>query len=99
MVESLLVLATVLALVMCIGMSAYVVSNTNSGVLYFVSAGLGLFGLLLSLMLGLQGVLRSLSLIGCEQWNIRMSRKGFLVQIILLCVGLFIYSASLLFIQ
>jgi hypothetical protein len=98
-VNATIVMSTVLALVILMASSGYIISNAAVGIVYWLCAGIGLLSLLLSLLLGFYGVAKSLSLLGCAQWNVRMVRSGFIVQIILLCVGLVVYLASLLFIR
>jgi hypothetical protein len=98
-VNGTIVLSTVLALAILMASSGYIISNMAVSVVYFLCAGIGLLSLLLSLLVGCYGMGKSLSLLGCEQWNIRMVRGGFVLQIILLCLGLALYLASLLFIR
>ena len=98
-VISAITLSTVLALAILMASSGHIISARAVGIVYWLCAGIGLLSLLLSLLMGCYGMLTSLSLLGCEQWNIRMVRGKFVVQIILLCLGLALYLVSLLFIR
>ena len=99
MLNGALLMSTVLALAILLAATATIVSGMAVNTVYAVVVGLGLIGILLSLLIGCQGIVKSLSLLGCEQWNVRMVRGGFMAQLVLLLLGLALYLLSLLFIR
>jgi hypothetical protein len=99
MLNSALVLSTVIAMAILMASTAYVVSAMVVNHVYALLAGLGLLFVLLSLLIGCQGIIKSLSLLGCEQWNVRMVRGGFVAQLGLLLLGLTLYLLALFFIR
>jgi hypothetical protein len=99
MLNGTMVLSTVIAMAILMASTAYVVSSMVVNIVYALAAGLGLVCILLSLLIGCQGIVKSLSQLGCEQWNVRMVRGGFVAQLILLLLGLALYLLSLLFIR
>jgi hypothetical protein len=97
-VEVVVVASTVIALSILAAITSYITSTTAVGLAYVVFVCIALFILLISLGIGCHGMIKSLLLLGCDQWNIRMVIPGFIIQIILLCMGLLCYSISLFFI-
>ena len=89
--------STVFALAIFSATTAYIVSSAPAGVTYFILSGLGLFSLFLSLVIACYGIVKNISLLGCEYWNVRMVRASFIIQNILLCLGVLIYLVSLFF--
>jgi len=94
-----MIASTVVAIVMLAAITAFLLTNTATGLPYFIIAGLALFSLFVSLGFGCHGMIKSLSMLGCEQWNIRLVYSGFVIQIVLLCIGLLCYLLSLFFIR
>lgn len=93
------VASTVIALAVLVVIVSYIISNTVTGTAYIIFVSVALVSLLLSLCIGCHGMIKSLLLLGCDQWNIRMVSSGFVIQIVLLCIGLLCYSVSLFFIR
>ena len=94
-VEVTVVASTVIAFAILAVITSYIFSSAVTGTAYTIFVGLALLSLLLSLCIGCHGLIKSLLLLGCDQWNIRMVSSGFIMQIILLCMGLLCYSISL----
>lgn len=98
-VEVTMAASTVIALAVLMVITSYIISSVVSGMAYIIFVGVALISLLLSLCIGCHGMIKSLLLLGCDQWNIRMVSSGFIIQIVLLCMGLLCYSISLFFIH
>lgn len=94
-VEVTVVASTVIAFAILAMITGYIISSVVTGTTYIVFVSVALISLLLSLCIGCHGMIKSLVWPGCEQWNIRMVSSGFVVQIVLLCMGLLSYSISL----
>ena len=97
-VEVTLIAGTAVVLAILAAATGFILSHGNTTIVYSLCAGMALFSLLLSLFAGCYGLLKSLSLLGCEQWNIRMLSPFYIAQIILLCTGFLLYLISLIFI-
>lgn len=97
-VEVTVVASTVIAFAILAVVTSYIFSSVVTGTTYTIFVGVALISLLLSLCLGCHGLIKSLLLLGCDQWNIRMVSSGFIIQIVLLCMGLLCFSISLFFI-
>ena len=89
------VASTVIALAILAMITGYIISSTVTGTTYTVVVSAALISLLLSLCIGCHGMIKSLLLLGCDEWNIRMVSFGFIIQIILLGMGLLCYLISL----
>ncbi len=98
-VEVTLIASTVVVLAILTAATGFVLSNGSTTIGYRLCAGVALFSLFLSLFSGCYGLIKSLSLLGCEQWNIRMVSPFYIAQIILLCIGFLLYLISLIFIS
>lgn len=94
-VEVTVVGSTVIAFAILAAITGYIISSVVTGTTYIVFVSVALISLLLSLCIGCHGMIKSLVLPGCDQWNIRMVSSGFIIQIVLLCMGLLCYSISL----
>ena len=94
-VEVTVVASTVIAFAILAMITGYIISSTVTGAAYIIFVSVALISLLLSLFIGCHGMVKSLLLLGCDQWNIRMVSSGLIVQIFLLCMGLLCYSISL----
>jgi hypothetical protein len=98
-IETLLSAGTMVTLALLFAVTAYIISTVVIDVIYLMTVTLALLCLLVSLAIGCYGLVKSLMLLGCEQWNVRMIHCGFIAQGIFICVGLLFYLVSLFFIR
>jgi hypothetical protein len=94
-VEVTVVASTIIAFAILAAITSYINSSVITGMSYIIFVAVALISLFLSLCIGCHGMIKSLLLLGCDQWNIRMVSSGFILQIVLLCMGLLCYSISL----
>jgi hypothetical protein len=94
-VEVTVVASTIIAFAILAAITSYINSSVITGMNYIIFVAVALISLFLSLCIGCHGMIKSLLLLGCDQWNIRMVSSGFILQIVLLCMGLLCYSISL----
>lgn len=94
-----MIASTVVVIAILAAITGYLLTNTATGLPYFIIVGLALFSLFVSLGFGCYGMIKSLSMLGCDQWNIRLVNSGFVIQVVLLCIGLLCYLLSLFFIR
>lgn len=92
------VASTIITFTIIVAITSYLTSSAAIGTAYFIFVGVALICILLSLCVGCHGMVKSLLLLGCDQWNIRMVSTGFIIQIVFLCIGLLCFSISLFFI-
>jgi hypothetical protein len=91
--------STVIALAVLAAITSYIISSVVIGTAYIIFVSAALSSLLLSLCIGGYGMIKSLLLLDCDQWNIRMVSCGFVIQVVLICIGLLCFLMSLLFIH
>ena len=94
-VEVTVVASTVIAFAILAVITGYIISSVVTDTIYIIFVCVALISLFLSLCIGCHGMIKSLLLLDCDQWNIRMVSSGFIIQIVLLCMGLLCYSISL----
>jgi len=91
---SLLIAVTLIVLAIVIAGASYVASTTTLSAGYYTSTGLGLLSLLISLFIGCFSFIKSLCLLDCDQWNIRMVILPSIAQVVLLCAGMLVIALS-----
>ena len=93
------VASTVFALAVLVAITSYIISSVATGTAYIIFVAAALISLFISLCIGCHGMIKSLLLLGCDQWNIRMVSSGLVIQIALLCIGLLCYLISFFLIR
>lgn len=97
-VITLLITASLITLTLSIASTTHIVSTTTTGASYLISVGLGILLLFLSLVIACYSFIKTLLLLDCEQWNIRMVIVPSIIQIVFICAGILIFACSLFFI-
>lgn len=98
-IVTMIIASSVVATALLAAITVCIIINAAHSIVYYTVVSAAFLSLLVSLVVGCHGMIKSLKLLGCEYWNVRIINTSFMIQIVFLCLGLILYLLSLFFIH